>query len=446
MLAGERMAATEQNSDSNWPSAARGWLVVFLLALASMASQFDRTVVGLSVQPLKQHFELNDTQFGLLQSVAFGLFYTLACFPIGRMADLYARRSLIGVCLALFSLCSMASGLARNYLQLFLTRVGVGFGEAAVTPAGLSMLSDHFPADRLGKPVGAFLMSAPIGQGLAFMGGGYLLQWLAGSTFLQGGLLSNLEPWQATFIIIGFPGLLLAPVFLLLKEPVRRGSKSEAPLRLDEVIAIVKSRRVALVPMFCGFSMVTLVSYTISLWAPALFQRSYGWNPAQIGLGFGLVVMTFGTAGAYFGGWMSDRMMQRGMLDAPLRVAAYGFVGCGIFGVLAPLMPSAPLALLMLMPAMFFSNTPYACAGSSLQLIVPNRARGQVSALYIIVLTLVGLVVGPLIVALITDYVFKDPADIRYSLAIVIGCAVPLMFVVLRTAFAPYRELRSRAH
>ncbi len=415
-----------------------------LLALASVASQLDRTVINLTVGPLKQQFSLNDTQFGMLQGVAFGLFYTFACLPVGRLVDRYVRRTLISVCLAFFSLFAMGSGLARSYGQLFLTRIGVGIGEASVMPAGLSMLSDHFPPERLGKPAAAFLMSAPVGQGLAFVASGSLLQWLAGSSLLHSGLLAGFEPWQVAFIIVGLPGLLLAPMFLLLKEPQRRGPGAEAALALREVGRIVMERRRALIPMFAAFSMVTLASYALSIWTPAMLQRNYGWNPAQVGIGFGLILVIFGTTGAYFGGWMSDRLTARGYLDAPLRVAAYGFVGCGIFGVLAPLMPSANLSLLLLAPSVFFSYVPFACAGAAIQMIVPNRARGQVTAIYIAIVMLVGIVIGPVVVGLMTDYVFKDPADIRYSLSIVLGLPAPLMFLLLRRALLPYRELRAQ--
>ena len=432
-------------SETPWPSPVRGWIVVGLLALASIVSQFDRTVVNLTVEPLKARFALSDTQFGMLQGIAFGIFYVLACVPIGRLADRYQRRVIIGVGLLLFSPFSMASGLARNYLQLFLTRVGVGVGEASLTPAAFSMLSDLFPPARLGRPVGAFLMSAPVGQGLAFILGGSLLQWLATSPALGAGPLAGLEPWQAAFVIIGFPGLLLAPLFLLLPEPVRRGPGGAAPLKVREVAAIVGSRGKALALMFAGFAMVSLVSYVFFIWTPALFQRVYHWSPAQVGLGFGLIVMFFGTSGAYFGGWMSDRMSARGHLDAPLKVAGFGFVGCGLFGALAPLMPSAPLALLLLAPAIFLANTPYACAGTAFQLIIPNRARAQVSAMYITLTTLVGLSVGPIVVGLMTDKLFSKPGDVRYSMAIVVGVAAPVMLALLLAACRPFRALRVQA-
>lgn len=262
------------------------------------------------------------------------------------------------------------------------------------------------------------------------------------SSVLTAGPFAGLEPWQAAFIIIALPGFLLVPLFFLMREPERRGPGGAEPLPLREVVNVIRVRRAALVPMLAGFCMVTLVSYAYFVWTPALFQRSYGWSPGEIGIGFGLILLVFGTAGAYFGGWMSDRLTQRGWLDAPLKVAAFGFVACGIFGAVAPLMPSATSALILLAPAIFLSNTPYACAGSALQMIVPNRARAQVSAIYITLITLVGLGIGPLVVGLMTDYLFKDPAYIRYSLAIVVALPAPIMFALLMLACAPFRALR----
>src|SRR5579862_5174565 len=176
---------------TSWPPASLGWRVAGLLALASIVSQFDRTVVNLTVGPIKAAFSLDDTRFGMLQGVAFGIFYVLACIPIGRLADRYQRRLIIGVGIGLFSLLAMASGLARSYAQLFLTRIGVAVGEASLTPAALSLLSDLFPPERLARPVSGFFMSAPVGQGLAFMAGGSLLQWLSTSTVLASGPLAG---------------------------------------------------------------------------------------------------------------------------------------------------------------------------------------------------------------------------------------------------------------
>lgn len=438
------MSAVPPSADgaTSWPSPARAWTVVFLLALASVVSQFDRTVINLTVDPLKQAFALNDTQFAMLQSVAFGIFYTLACIPLGWLADRYQRRVIMALSLAFFSAFAMGSGLARSYWQLFLTRVGVGIGEATVTPAGMSIMADYFPPERLGRAVGAFFVSAPVGQAVGLIAGGLLLSWLSTSTVLVSGPLAGFEPWQAAFIIIGAPGLLLVPLFLAIREPPRRGRGGAAPLTLREVVGVVRERGRALAPMFAGFCMVTLVSYTFFVWTPTVFQRSFGFSPREAGVAFGLIVLTFGTTGAFLGGWLTDWVARRGHRDAPLRVAAFGFVGCGVFGGLAPLMPTPEAALAMLAPAILLSNIPYACAGTSIQLITPNRARAQVTALYITLITLVGLGVGPTVVGLMTDYVFQNPSDVRYSLAIVVSAPAPIMFILLALAWRPYRALR----
>jgi len=154
-------------------------------------------------------------------------------------------------------------------------------------------------------------------------------------------------------------------------------------------------------------------------------------------------MILFGTTGTYFAGWLSDLLTRRGHLDAQLKVAAYGFVGCGVFGALAPLMPTAAGAMALIAPAIFLSCMPYPCAGTAIQLIVPNRARAQVTAIYITIITLVGLAIGPLVIGLMTDHVFNDPAGVRYSLAIVVGVAAPVMCGLLLIARRPYRVLRA---
>ena len=435
------MSSQHEDRDG-WPRAAHGWLIVGLLALASVGSQFDRTVINLMVEPLKRTFALDDTHFGMLQSIPFGIFYVLACVPIGRLADRYSRRVIIATGIALFGLFAMASGLACSFTQLFLTRIGVAVGEASLTPAALSMLSDLFPAPRLGRPVSGFLMSAPVGQALAFMGGGSLLQWLTTSSVLSRPPWTGLAPWQAAFIIVGAPVLLLVPFIIMQREPLRRGLGAAAALPLREIGRVLRTRAPALVPMFAGFAMVNLVSNAFFIWTPALLHRSYGWNTGRIGLAFGLIVLICGTSGVFFAGWVGDRLTRRGRSDAQLRVAAFGYIGCAVFGSLAPLMPNATGALALLAPAIFFSNMPYSCAGTAIQLIVPNRARAQVTAIYVTFTTLVGLVAGPIVIGFMTDRVFHDPADVRYSLAIVVAIAAPAMVLLILLALRPFRALR----
>lgn len=400
-------------------------------------------IINLLIEPIKADLHLTDTGFATLQGVAFGLFYVAMSVPIGWIADRFQRRLVIAGGLGLFSLFSMGTGLTRTYGQLFLSRTGVGVGEASLFPAGFSLISDHFPKHRLGRAIGLFTMSSMLGTGLAYIFGGALIGWLTTHQAATPQAFGGLKAWQLAFLVIGLPGLLLAPLFLLIREPVRRERIVGRGLPPSQFLREVWSRQAALAPMFAGYSMVALVSYLVAIWTPALFIRVHHWQPAQLGLWLGLLYLTFGIGGGLSAGVMSDRLYARGVVDAPLKVSAFGFVGVSLFGGLAPLMPTPWLSLALLGPTMFMISIPFSCAPTALQLILPNELRSQVSGLYITIITIVGLVIGPVVVALITDHVFTKPTDVRYSMAIVIVLAGPVMLVCLLRACKPYRRLRA---
>lgn len=427
-----------------WPPTRTGWTVVAMLCAAALASQLDRMIINLLVEPIKADLHLSDTGFATLQGLAFGLFYVMMSVPIGWLADRFQRRLVIASGLGLFSAFSMGTGLTHSYWQLFLMRTGVGVGEASLFPAGFSMISDHFPQHRLGRAIALFTMSSMLGTGLAYIFGGALIGFLTEHLAANPGALWGLKTWQLTFILIGLPGLLLAPFFLLLKEPRRRGRDTKAGEKVPANLLFreVWVRRGALGFMFAGFSMVALVSYALAIWTPALFIRVYHWSPAELGLALGLQYLTFGIGGGVFAGFVNDYLMKRGVIDAPLRVAAFGFIGVSLLGGLAPLMDSPWLALALLAPVHFMVSIPFSCAPTSLQLILPNELRSQVSGLYITLITIVGLVIGPVVVAQFTDRVFEGPGAVRYSMALVIALAGPIMFGCIMAACKHYRKLR----
>jgi MFS family permease len=427
------------------PSIRLGWIAVALLSAGAVVSQLDRMVINLVVEPLKHDFHLTDAGFAMLQSVAFGLFYTFLNLPIGRLADRYPRKYVIGCGVGLFSLFSMGTGLARSYAHLFVARAGVGVGEASVFPAGFSIISDYFPPRQLGRALAVFTMSSMLGSGLAYIAGGALIGWLDAHHDALPGFLAPLKTWQLTFMLVGLPGLILAPLYLLLTEPARRGLLAGQPrhLPMRTVVREMWARRSVLGLMFAGFSMVTLVSYSTSVWTPALFIRVYHWSPAHVGFWLGVLYLSFGIAGGITAGWVTDRLSARGVRDAPLRVAAFGFVGCSLFGALAPLMPTPWLTLMLLGPTLFMISAPYPCAATALQLLFPNQLRSQISGLYLMFITLIGLGLGPLLVGLFTDLIFSSPTDVRYSLAIVTAAAGPIMMTLLLLACRPFRELRA---
>ncbi len=428
-------------------SPAQAWWAVVVLGTAYLLSFVDRTIINLLVGPIEQDLQINDTQFGALQGLAFGLFYSLAALPLGRLADSHNRRAIISAGLAFFTLFSMLSGLARTYTALFLARMGVGVGEASLLPASYSLLSDYFRSDQLARAISVFTMGAFIGVGLSYIWGGKLIGMLGTVDSIVLPILGEMRTWQVALILVATPGLLVIPLMFTLREPVRRGgvggsAQIKPPLKLALQEAWL--RRKALGLLFGGFAIIALSGQASAVWTISVFIRAYSMPPQDIAPIYGLIFIAASIPGAFAGAWLCDRLTTRGMTDAPLKVAAWGFLGTGLFGSLAPLMPTSTQALFMFFPAIALQSTMYPLAGTALQLMLPNRLRGQVSALYLIVLNVVGLGLGPMLVGLMTDLVFTQPSDVRYALALVNGVCAPIAFVLLMRACKPYRNERLR--
>ncbi|MCW1431638.1 MFS transporter [Novosphingobium sp. JCM 18896] len=408
-----------------------------------IVSVLDRGVINLLVEPIKGEFGLSDTEFGALQSIAFATFYVTMAIPIGVLADRYKRSLIIAVGVCVFSAFSLMTGLARNFTQLFVARMGVGFGEASINPAGYSMISDYFPPAKLGRAASLFSASNFVGASFAYVLGGVLLGAFETLHSRSPGYMLGLAPWQATVVSIALPGLLLGPIMFLLREPPRQGlAGRKVDLGLREILGELGSRRRFLVLVFAGMSMASIMTQAVSVWTPALFIRVYGWSATQAGIWIGLVILLGSVIGSYLGGWITDWMTTRDRLDAPILIATVSFAVGGVFGVAAPLMPSGEGALLMLLPMLFLKPMAFACAPMALQMVMPNQLRAQVTAGYLTILNLVGLGLGPMIVGIMTDRLFTDPGDVRYSMSLVSLVTVPAMAILMAFAIRPFADLR----
>ncbi|QMW21763.1 MFS transporter [Sandaracinobacteroides saxicola] len=427
---------------TGFPPARLAWTAVALLAAANILSYLDRIIINLLVGPIQRDLQISDTQFGALQGLAFGLFYTLAAVPLGRLVDSRPRRFIIAGGVFVFSLFSLLSGLARSYTQLFLARIGVGAGEASLVPAAYSLISDLFPPEQLGRAMSAFTMTAFIGIGLAYVAGGTAIGWVSAADWSGVPFLADLEGWHRVFILVALPGLLLAPLLLLLPEPPRTGRTRPDSLPFRQVLAHLHARRAVLVPLFASFAAVTFGSYAAAVWTPAFFIRSFGWSPKEIGLWIGLGYLILGPLGVLVAGRWCDALTARGVTDAPLRVAAWAGLAGGLLSILSPLMPSANLALAVLLLSVPFGTMPFPMAGTAIALITPNELRGQVSASYMLTINAVGLGLGPVIVGLLSDTLFTTPDGVRYSLALVAAVTTPLAFLLLWRGLAAYRAVR----
>ena len=435
---------TRNNStptDPPFPSPGRAWFMVTVLMIIYVFSFIDRTILNLLVTPIKADMGISDTQMSLLMGFSFALFYTLFGLPIGRLADSVNRKGIIAVGLFLWTLTTGLCGIVKSYWQFLAMRVGVGIGEAALSPSAYSLITDSFPKEKLGRALSVYSMGIYIGAGLAVGVGGGVAMWAAKQGPVDLGPLGTVFPWQLAFIVIGAVGL--APLFLLLliKEPVRRGARIIKTADGKEKVVTVPIKDVGKYifanwkTFLChhlGFAILAFSSYGVGAWGAAYMERSHGWEPGQIGFYFMLHVIGAGCLGIMTGGVICDWLAKKGYKDAPMII---GLMSAALWiptGILYPIVPNGWMAWGFMVPTYFFTAFATGVAAAAIQQIVPHVMRAQASSVYLLVSNLIGLGLGPTGVALVTDYVFKDESMLNYSILIVgVSChavAIPLFW------------------
>lgn len=433
--------AAESPDDLPWPHPAYAWYVVTILLIAYTCSFIDRLILTLLVAPIREDLGISDTQMSLLVGFAFAVLYTFAGIPLGYVADRWNRRRLIGLGIGSWSVMTAFCGLAPTYAFLFLARVGVGVGEATLSPAAYSLMSDYFPKSRLGRAIAVYSIGVPLGSGIALVIGGSIVQLATSMPSVDLPGVGSAAPWRLVFFMVGLPGLLIALLMLTVREPIRRGmGASPDRVRMRDAIAFVLARRRTFGPFFVGLSLLTLVIYGNMAWIPTFFARTYGMPAATAGLYFGIILAAGGALGLVAGGALADRLYQRGFKDGHLRTVLIATVGAAPFLVAGPLMPNPTWAFVCVALAMFIATMHGGVAGAALQIISPNRFRGQVTAIYFFVANMIGFGLGPTAVALITDYGFGDDAALRYSLAIVAAIFLPLSALVVASGLSAFRD------
>lgn len=423
---------------------AYAWYAVGILTLCYMLSFIDRQILSLLVGPIKRDLVISDTRVGLLQGLAFALFYGSAGLPIGRLVDTRNRRTLVMVGVAVWSVFTSGCSIARSFWSLFLARIGVGVGEATLNPSAFSLISDYFPPERLSTAMSVFYLGALTGSGLAFAAGGTIVDALTKIGVVNLPVLGRVASWRLTFLAIGVPGILFPLLVATVREPVRRnllrtadGSVAKLPFR--ELLTQVRMRWQSVIGISTGMAFQAMCLYGFVAWAPTFFQRVHGWTPGQAGRTLGLITVVFGCSGMLIGGALADRWQRKGIFDAPLRVAILGAIGSGVLFALALSTAKLDLTLALLGPALFCNTLPMGTVVAALQLIFPNQLRGFVSAIYLFILNLGGLSLGPLLPGVFTDYLFHNERMVGTSLGLSIAIASTLMLVTFLATIRWYR-------
>lgn len=429
-----------------YPSPGYAWYVVGVLTLAYVFSFIDRQILSLLMGPIRKDLGISDTQISLLMGATFAVFYTLFGIPLGRLADTRSRRMLIGVGITFWSVMTAGCGLTKKFWQLAVMRVGVGVGEATLSPSAYSMIADYFRPELRSTAMSVYSMGIYIGSGLAFILGGMVAQFALKQEEVVLPLIGAMRSWQLVFFVVGLPGLFVALLMLTVREPVRRGARrsaenTAAPMAASvaEVRLYVRDNWLTFVFLNLGVALVTLNAYGATSWIPEMLIRRFEMSRGDAGFLFGSLVATAGTLGIVAGGRLADYWSQRGMSDAPVRVAWISVAAWLPFGILFPLMPNIKAAAIVLLPALFFGSIPFGVTPAAIQHMMPNTMRAQATAIYLFVINLIGMGLGPTAVAVMTEYVYRDKNAVHLSLLTVGGAAHISAAILLWIALKHYR-------
>ncbi|MGB5163796.1 MAG: MFS transporter [Woeseiaceae bacterium] len=430
-----------QAPDKNeWPSLRYAWFVVIVLMTLYIFSFIDRMIIALLVTPIKADLNLTDTDIGLLHGLAFALFYTFVGVFIARLADNWNRSKLIAIGVLLWGIATAACGLAGSFASLFAARVLVGIGEATLSPAAYSLISDYFPPEKRARAMSLYTSGIYFGVGVALIFGGIVIGLVESTGGISLPVIGPVEAWQVVFFVVGLPGVLFFVVVrLFVREPERR-EVSATPPTFAAFRAYFSKRRRLYLSHYLGFSFLVLYSYSFSAWTPAVITRSFGWTSADAGLWLGLVIFISAPSGIMLGSLLSQRFQKRWGTGAALQVGVIAALAGIIPAVLFPLATTAWMSLALMGVTQFVISLPFGVAPAALHEVTPNQYRGQIIAIYLFFINIIGLGTGPTIVGLITDYGFGNESAVGYSLLIMALIFLPLSGFILIKAAKTFRD------
>lgn len=399
-----------------------GLAVVILMTVYTLAF-IDRQLLNLLLDPIRSDLGLSDTQIGFVQGIAFTAAY-VACGPFfGMLADRMSRRLLLGFAAVVWSLATLACGLASGFWTLFLARAAVGAAEASVQPAAWSALADFYTRSTLPRAMSIFLVAPYIGGGLALIFGGTLIASSDAITTLVPALAS-LADWRIVFLVVGIGGVGIAALMMLVREPVRRqlGQADAATRRAGtprEVLVFLWTNRSFFGRFYGAMTCIVIILYALPAWMPTLMLRRYSVPISDLGIQYGAVMLIAGTAGVLLGPSLGRLLERRGAGNGMLLVIALAALGLVPASAAIPFLPTYAHAVAVAGLMALLYSLPQAMAASTLQLTSPSHMRGLIISIYVMVINIAGLGLAPLLVALLTDLAFGDPVMVGWSLGIV---------------------------
>jgi predicted MFS family arabinose efflux permease len=408
--------------------------VLITRMLVYTTNQIDRQLLGILLEPIRHEFRLTDTQLGFLSGIAFAMFYATLGIPFALLADRTNRRNLISVALALWSAMTAFCGLAANFAQLLIFRIGVGVGESGTLPTSQSMISDLYPREERATAMGILSIGANLGVMTAFM---------------AGGLIGARWGWRTAFLIFSVLGILLAIfVRLFVREPVRSPNKSAALSPGESLLEAFRHmwRTTALRNLVTAGPLAALVSYAFLAWLPSYLIRQFGGTPGTVGPLLSIVVGVGGCLGTLLGGMAADRFSRRDtrwhvwVSAIALLIAVPAFVA-------ALLVNNFWLAIGIFVLPMFLGIVYSGPNFALVQSLYPSHMRALGAAIYLFIVNLIGGGLGPLLVGTLSDHLRPQlgAQSLRWSLASMAVFWVLSAWFFYRTGRTLARDLDANA-
>jgi MFS family permease len=376
------MTVTDRRSGSSI-----GTRVLLLLLLAYIFNFLDRQILGILAQPIKADLHLDDAQFGAIGGLAFALLYSALGIPLAMLADRTSRSAVIAGSLAVWSGFTALCGLAQNYVQLFLFRLGVGVGEAGGVAPSYALIADYFPPERRARALAIYSLGIPIGLAAGTLLGAYIAAWVS---------------WRAAFVTMGIAGILLAPVMLLLVRDLPRSErKATTQARLIDVFPLL-ARKPSFWLLALASSFSSLCGYGLALWTPSVLMRSFHLDLVQTGQFMGALLLIGGTAGVFAGGWLADRFGTKDVRWYARLPAIAWLITTPAF-LLAFASPNLALAWPLLLIPNALNILWLGPVTTAVQHLAPQPMRSTASASFLLINNLIGLGAGPLLIGALSE-------------------------------------------
>jgi MFS transporter, Spinster family, sphingosine-1-phosphate transporter len=416
------------------------WLV-FVLTVMGMLAAIDRQILSLLINPIKADLGLTDVQISLVVGAAFALAHIAFTLPAGYLADSKSARMLVAGGGWTWSIMTMGCGAAGNFVQMFVLRAGVGAGEAVINPGALAILRRAVPPERRGRAFSIFYMSLMIGAAIAVLAGGLLVGAIEQNRDAFGGLISNVSPWRVALFIVGAAGIPLSALMLTIRVPsltkAVQDSNTEM-VSLGAAFRFIKANRRFYGPLWVSNVAFMLVTAAFAGWLAAMAQRSFGLSAQETGIALGAAMLIMPQLGLFVSGRLIDRLGARYGLKSVALVGAIGTAGFWLGATLVPQMQTQLWFFGVLWVSYMFSQAPMPAYATLLSAITPAELMGKITSVQLILLGVLGMAIGPTLVALVSDTFMSGPRAIANALSLValsVGWIPVVGLLILRRAF-----------